>query len=165
MCFFYICLHSYYFQCFSFLLRNQRSAHFFCKRPKSLYLRLCGNWILVLPVLEWCCVAHNISRPCFLPCDGQWYLSSLAAAAAKLLQPCPTLCDPIDGLNPYHILLPDYIIFPTHQWGGNSSWGTSLLCSPFAWQSNKAVLSFLFIILSLYFCLAPVHTEPRFWQQ
>ena len=94
MCFFYICLHSYYFQCFSFLLRNQRSAHFFCKRPKSLYLRLCGNWILVLPVLEWCCVAHNISRPCFLPCDGQWSLSSLAAAAAKLLQPCPTLCDP-----------------------------------------------------------------------
>ena len=100
MCFFYICLHSYYFQCFSFLLRNQRSAHFFCKRPKSLYLRLCGNWILVLPVLEWCCVAHNISRPCFLPCDGQWSLSSLAAAAAKLLQPCPTLCDPIEDSPP-----------------------------------------------------------------
>ena len=47
--------------------------------------------------------------------------------------------------------------------GGLSFWGTSLLCSPFAWQSNKATLSFS-ITLPPYFCLAVVHRQPRFWQ-
>ena len=32
-------------------------------------------------------------------CDGIWRWD-LAAAAAKLLQSCPTLCDPIDGSPP-----------------------------------------------------------------
>ena len=40
----------------------------------------------------------------------------------------------------------------------------SLLCFPFAWQSNKATLSFSSVTLSLYFCLASVHREPRLWQ-
>ena len=48
---------------------------------------------------------------------------------------------------------------------GHSSWGASLLCSPFAWQRKKATLSFSSITLSPYFCLALVHREPRFWQQ
>ena len=43
---------------------------------------------------------------------------------------------------------------------GHSSWGSSLLCSPFAWQRNKVSLSFFSIALSPYFCLALVHREP-----
>ena len=43
-----------------------------------------------------------------IPCQGQWALCQVpacpwvaaAAAAAKSLQSCPTLCDPIDGLLP-----------------------------------------------------------------
>ena len=42
--------------------------------------------------------------------------------------------------------------------GGHSSWGTSLLCLPFAWQSNKATLSFSSLTLPLYFCLALVQS-------
>ena len=34
---------------------------------------------------------------CFLPQDAEL---AAAAAAAKLLQSCPTLCDPIDGSPP-----------------------------------------------------------------
>ena len=58
---------------------------------------------------------------------------------------------------------PDYItsLF-TRGCGGHRSWGSHLLCSPFPWQRNKATLSFP-IILFLYFCLAVVHREPRFW--
>ena len=63
----------------------------------------------------------------------------------------------------YHCLTIQPLL--THQRGGHSSWGDNLLCSPFAWQSNKATLSFSSITLSLYFCLALVHREPRFWQQ
>ena len=33
-------------------------------------------------------------------CDGIWRWDLAAAAAAKLLQSCPTLCDPIDGSPP-----------------------------------------------------------------
>ena len=49
--------------------------------------------------------------------------------------------------------------------GGHSSWGGSLLCSLCAWQGNKATFSLFFKTLSLYFYLALVHREPRFWQQ
>ena len=53
----------------------------------------------------------------------------------------------------------------THQEGSwHSSWGTNLLCSP-VWQSDKVTLSFSPITLSLYFFLALMHREPRFWQQ
>ena len=49
----------------------------------------------------------------------------------------------------------------TQGWGrGHSSWGSSLLCSPFAWQRNKVSLSFFSITLSPYFCSALVHREP-----
>ena len=37
-------------------------------------------------------------RKCFLFCEFQ--LLAAAAAAAKSLQSCPTLCDPIDGSPP-----------------------------------------------------------------
>ena len=63
-------------------------------------------------------------------------------------------------LDPYHILLPDYITFPFSPGRRHNSWGTSLLCSsPSAWQSNKTTLSFSSIILSPYFCLALVHRD------
>ena len=32
--------------------------------------------------------------------EMSWQLPTAAAAAAKLLQSCPTLCDPIDGSPP-----------------------------------------------------------------
>ena len=31
---------------------------------------------------------------------GMWHKKKAAAAAAKMLQLCPTLCDPIDGSPP-----------------------------------------------------------------
>ena len=46
---------------------------------------------------------------------------------------------------------------------GHSSWGASLLCSPFAWQRTIATLSLS--SRTLYFYLSLVHREPRFWQQ
>ena len=45
-------------------------------------------------------------EPDILECEVKWALGSItpnkaaAAAAAKLLQSCPTLCDPIDGSPP-----------------------------------------------------------------
>ena len=36
----------------------------------------------------------------FLQFSFMWPLQETAAAAAKLLQSCPTLCDPIDGSPP-----------------------------------------------------------------
>ena len=36
----------------------------------------------------------------FLSCRGAEKTGAAAAAAAKLLQSCPTLCDPIDGSPP-----------------------------------------------------------------
>ena len=39
----------------------------------------------------------------------------LAAAAAKLLQSCPTLCDPIDG-NPPGSLVPEILQARTLEW-------------------------------------------------
>ena len=60
-------------------------------------------------------------------------------------------------LDPHHVPLSDYITSPYSQGSGHSSWGANLLCSPFAWQSNKTTLSFSSITLSPYFCLALVH--------
>ena len=66
--------------------------------------------------------------------------------------------------DPYRIPLTKTItLLPIPQGGGQSSWGTSLLGSLFAWQRNKATLSFSSRTLSPYFCLALVHREPRFW--
>ena len=41
--------------------------------------------------------SHEIKRSLLLQRKA---MTNLAAAAAKLLQSCPTLCDPIDGLLP-----------------------------------------------------------------
>ena len=50
----------------------------------------------------WCCkrVRHNLATD--YTREDHWIkaVHSLAAAAAKLLQSCPTLCDPIDGSPP-----------------------------------------------------------------
>ena len=43
-------------------------------------------------------VSHPL--PDFLESKVKWALGSTAAAAAKSLQSCPTLCDPIDGSPP-----------------------------------------------------------------
>ena len=66
-------------------------------------------------------------------------------------------------LDPHHVPLSDYITSPYSQGSGDSSWGANLLCSPFAWQSNKTTLFFSSITLSPYFCLALAHRKPRFW--
>ena len=39
-------------------------------------------------------------EPDIAECEVKWVLESIAAAAAKSLQSCPTLCDPIDGRPP-----------------------------------------------------------------
>ena len=52
-------------------------------------------------------------------------------------------------------------LLPIHQGEMHSSWGTSLLCSPFAWQGNNAILSFSSITLSPYYCLAHIIDEQR----
>ena len=62
--------------------------------------------ILTLPVLE--CLSLSFILPIgtlflsYLICHLHWeiFLAVLAAAAAKSLQSCPTLCDPIDGSPP-----------------------------------------------------------------
>ena len=73
--------------------------------------------ILQVRILEWIAIpssrgsSQNRSNPCLL-CLLHWQAGSLplappgkprymyAAAAAKSLQSCPTLCDPIDGSPP-----------------------------------------------------------------
>ena len=47
----------------------------------------------------WCLLISIISL-IFLLCNINLYLYTAAAAAAKSLQSCPTLCDPIDGSPP-----------------------------------------------------------------
>ena len=48
-------------------------------------------------------IIHTHLEPDILECEVKWALGSIttnkaaAAAAAKSLQSCPTLCDPIDG--------------------------------------------------------------------
>ena len=47
-------------------------------------------------------------------------MSAAAAAAAKLLQSCPTLCDPIDG-SPPGSPVPEILQARTLEWGAISS--------------------------------------------
>ena len=47
---------------------------------------------LVASCLNICCFSSLEKNQWF-----KWLLERLVAAAAKLLQSCPTLCDPIDG--------------------------------------------------------------------
>ena len=44
--------------------------------------------------LSWLKIVHDMAQ------DRVLYLITAAASAAKLLQLCPTLCDPIDGSPP-----------------------------------------------------------------
>ena len=67
-------------------------------------------------------------------------------------------------LDPYHTPLkktPGYntsAYFP-----GCGGTVEALVCFLFSRQRNKTTLSFSFV--TLYFCSASVHREPRFWQQ
>ena len=49
-------------------------------------------------------ITHTHLEPDILECEVKWALGSIntnkAAAAAKSLQLCPTLCDPTDGSPP-----------------------------------------------------------------
>ena len=73
----------------------------------------------------------------------------------------PNLVSNCYCLDPYPYLPPSAYLSPRE---GVKFLKLGLLCSPFAWQRNKATLSFS-ITLSPYFCLASVHREPIFWQQ
>ena len=74
-----------------------------------------------------------------------------AAAAAKLLQLCPTLCDPIDG-SPPGSTIPGILQARTLEWVAISFFikGTRLLelAPGFLWTLYH--VSFLFITFSLY---------------
>ena len=54
---------------------------------------------------------------CYVTC--KIFNSNPAAAAAKLLQSCPTLCDPIDG-SPAGSLVPGILQARTLEWVGIS---------------------------------------------
>ena len=67
---------------------------------KSLLLQTCG-----LSLLETVCTFTKLSLPCMprseiTRSDYMHSFNFAAAAAAKSLQSCPTLCDPIDGSPP-----------------------------------------------------------------
>ena len=69
----------------------QELVTFFCKKPDSKYFRLFVPLIVCHRFFsDWIFIALFI-------CGNHSYL---AAAAAKSLQLCPTLCDPIDGSPP-----------------------------------------------------------------
>ena len=95
---------------------------FMAKRGLEARLRCCGRYCLCQVQAGWfrvqCCQDQQASGPCSClqppsssgpllwvePNGASWQrgLQSLAAAvtAAKSLQSCPTLCDPIDGSPP-----------------------------------------------------------------
>ena len=64
------------------------------------------KWALILPLLE---------RVCLQSIELLLLPSSAAAAAAKLLQSCPTLCNPIDG-SPSGSTVPGIIQARTLEW-------------------------------------------------
>ena len=63
-------------------------------------LRLCWSPSSHYTRCPWCC--HFLGNPIILGAQFQEWLEdqTAAAAAAKSLQSCPTLCDPIDGSPP-----------------------------------------------------------------
>ena len=126
-------------------------------------------------ILEW--VAISYSRGSSWPRDRT---ASLAISCIGNLRPCthPNLVSNPTFLTLYRrkntrLLLP-WCLSHTPAWLYNlslltrdrrhSSWGAILSASPFTWKTNKATLLFSSITLSLYFCLALVHGEPRFGQ-
>ena len=58
------------------------------EREKKIKL----SWVAIETFLQMCCFWNTTMR---LPSKA--FQNTSAAAAAKLLQSCPTLCDPIDG--------------------------------------------------------------------
>ena len=56
------------------------------------------------------------------PVRGQWNRSAAAAAAAALLQPCPILCDPIDG-SPLGFPVPGILQARVLEWGAIAFYG------------------------------------------
>jgi len=60
------------------------------------------------PILSWIWFSRRYLEQCFTSCsstlaehlEGVWSHTGVAAATAKSLQSCPTLCDPIDGSPP-----------------------------------------------------------------
>ena len=83
-----------------------------CKNPFTT--TTLKGFILMAPFhlkKEWCvCVCMWMSNPI----KSWWYK---AAAAAKSLQSCPTLCDPIDG-SPPGSPVPEILQARVLQWGG-----------------------------------------------
>ena len=57
----------------------------------------------------------SLLQPGFSPGLGTKILQALAAAAAKSLQSCPTLCDPIEG-SPPGSLVPGILQARTLEW-------------------------------------------------
>ena len=62
---------------------------------KAKQVNLCLQHSALSLVLEWYKYFHSSAKERHPACLSQW--EEVAAAAAKSLQLCPTLCDPIDG--------------------------------------------------------------------
>ena len=70
----------------------------------------------------------------FVSCDGYITVSYRLAAAAKSLQSCPTLCDPIDGSPPGSVV-PGILQARTLKWVAIS------LCNAWRWKVKVKSLS------------------------
>ena len=57
-------------------------------------------WMEVRDIVQGCLLTGIKTIPKKKKCKKAKWLSAAAAAAAKSLQSCPTLCDPIDGSPP-----------------------------------------------------------------
>ena len=80
--------------------KSLQSCSTLCDPIDSLLPGSSVHGILQASILEW--VAIFFSRGSSQPRDRTWVsrIAAAAAAAAKSLQSCPTLCDPIDGSPP-----------------------------------------------------------------
>ena len=65
-------------------------------------------------------ITHTYLEPDILACEVKWALGRMtmtkaAAAAAKSLQSCPTLCNPIEGSPPAYAV-PGILLVRTVEW-------------------------------------------------
>ena len=74
---------------------SQKSHHIPIKQQQQIITEL----LTKLGIYHWFKHCHLIYQ-CYSDCPGLSCPITAAAAAAKLLQPCPTLCNPIDGSPP-----------------------------------------------------------------